>query len=132
MKRVKVVDVMLDVGDDEVGVARGEHLGDPRRRERAGPDADRGLPRRQQRHDAILGLIASGGGQRRMVHRPDDAGEGGRDHERARWHGFSISHLNLAGRYGASGSASIRSRISNAARCATRGDSVTPLCMTAM
>lgn len=39
---------------------------------------------------------------------------------------------NRAGRYGASGSASTPSRISIAARCATSGDSVTPLCMTVM
>src|SRR5438105_1186287 len=40
--------------------------------------------------------------------------------------------LKRAGRYGASGSASTPSRISIAASCATRGDNVTPLCMTVM
>ena len=57
MERLEVVDVVLEIRDDEVGVARAEDLGDARGRSGAGPDTDRWLAGREQRDDVVLRVL---------------------------------------------------------------------------
>ena len=59
VQRLEIVDVVLDIRDDEVGVARGQHFGDPGRRNRTRPDAERRFAGGEQRDDVVLRFVGS-------------------------------------------------------------------------